>query len=377
MDERLQRTAEAVKSVGCDWAILTSFDSICYALGHAPPIETGVSPFTGGPTTAFVRADGVCGLVAPNVESAAAQASRADEKIIYEGFAYDHRADLVANYTAAITKLRARLGVGGVLGAEPESFPARLAAVFGADQPVDVSQPLRRARATKTAEEKELMRRSAMAAAKGQEAFYESTRPGVTELDVFARVRAAMENFAGERVSVAGDFLSGKERTAGGVGWPVSRIIEADDPLISDLAPRVSGYWGDSCASSLLGEPGEGYLKLFNAAKRALERALEIMRPGIVAADLDGELRRCVGAAGYSYSHHSGHSIGASVHEWPRLTPYESAPLEEGMFIMVEPGAYDPDVGGVRLEWMIEITANGCRPTAPFDHRSSIAALRV
>jgi Xaa-Pro dipeptidase len=374
LDERLQRTAEAAKSAGCDWAILTNFDSICYALGHAPFIETALSPFAGGPTTAFVRADGACGLVAPNVESAAAQASRADEKIIYEGFAYDHRADIVGNYAAAIAEIKTRLGIGGVLGAEPETLPATLAASLGAERTLDINEPLRRARATKTAEEKALMRRSAMAAAKGQEAFYEWARPGRTELDVFAQVRAAMENFAGERTAVAGDFLSGKARTAGGVGWPISRVIGLNDPLISDLAPRVSGYWGDSCASSVLGTPQDGYLKLFNTAKRALDRALEIMRPGIVAADLDGELRRSVAAAGYSYPHHSGHSIGASVHEWPRLTPYERAPLQEGMFIMVEPAAYDPDIGGVRLEWMIEITATGCRPAAPFEHRPSIAA---
>ncbi|MFZ0602428.1 MAG: Xaa-Pro peptidase family protein [Roseiarcus sp.] len=374
MDERLQRAAGAVKSAGCDWAILTNFDSICYALGHAPFIETALSPFAGGPTTAFVRADGACGLVAPNFESAAAQASRADLKMIYEGFAYDHRADIVGNYTAAIAEMKSRLGIGGVLGAEPETLPATLAASLGAERTVDITEPLRRARATKTAEEKAQMRRSAMAAAKGQEAFYEWARPGRTELDVFAQVRAAMENFAGERTAVAGDFLSGKARTAGGVGWPISRVIGLNDPLISDLAPRVSGYWGDSCASSVLGTPQDGYLKLFNTAKRALDRALEIMRPGIVAADLDGELRRSVAAAGYSYPHHSGHSIGASVHEWPRLTPYERAPLQEGMFIMVEPAAYDPDIGGVRLEWMIEITATGCRPAAPFEHRSSIAA---
>jgi len=374
LDERLQRAAEAVKSVGCDWAILTNFDSICYALGHVPSIETAISPFAGGPTTAFVRADGVCGLIAPNVESAAAQASRADEKIIYEGFAYDHRADIVGNYTAAIEQMKARLGIGGVFGAEPETLPARLAASLGADQTVDITEPLRRARSTKTAEEKELMERAATAAARGQQAFYEWARPGRTELDVFAQIRAAMENFAGERMAVAGDFLSGKERTAGGVGWPISRVINLNDPLISDLAPRVSGYWGDSCASSVLGTPQDGYLKLFSTAKRALDRALEIMRPGILAADLDAELRRSVGAAGYAYPHHSGHSIGASVHEWPRLTPYERAPLQEGMFIMVEPAAYDPDIGGVRLEWMIEITATGCRPAAPFEHYASIAA---
>jgi Xaa-Pro aminopeptidase len=44
------------------------------------------------------------------------------------------------------------------------------------------------------------------------------------------------------------------------------------------------------------------------------------------------------------------------------------------MFVMVEPGAYGPDIGGVRLEWMIEITADGCRPVAPFEHLPGIEA---
>jgi len=40
LDERLQRTTEAVKSIGCDWTILINFDSICYALGRAAPSAT-------------------------------------------------------------------------------------------------------------------------------------------------------------------------------------------------------------------------------------------------------------------------------------------------------------------------------------------------
>jgi len=373
VDERLERTRRAAQASNCDWAILTNFDSVSYALGHVPAIEAGFSPFAGGPTTAFIGTDGACGLVAPNVEASAANASWADEKILYEGFAYERPADRVANFDAAVAQMKQRLGVGGALAVEPESFTLRLAEALGADRTADITPALRRARAAKTAAEKALMRRSASAAAAGQQAFRQSVRDGRTELDVFADIRGAMENFAGERICVAGDFLSGPERTAGVAGWPVGRSIRRGDPLICDLAPRVSGYWGDSCASAVLGEPSAGYLKMFRAAKAALERALELMRPGVVARDLDAELRRCVGASGYSYPHHSGHSIGASVHEWPRLTPYEQAPLEEGMFIMVEPGAYDPQIGGVRLEWMIEVTANGCRPAAPFEHRPDIA----
>ena len=371
MDERLQRTAAAAKSVGADWAVLTNFDSVCYATGHIVPIEAGASPFAGGPTTAFVSADGACGIVAANVEGGAAGASRANVVALYEGFTFDHPADLVANYADAVAKIVRELGVGGIAAVETVSFPAQLRAFFSRTK--DFGAPFRRARATKTDAEKALMKRAAEAAAVGQERFRTATRAGRTELEVFADIRAAMENFAGERVAVTGDFLSGRERTAGFTGWPIDRVIAAGDSLISDLAPRVAGYWGDSCASAVLGEPSPEYMKLFTAAKTALDRALEIMRPGLVIAELDAELRAHVGRAGFAYPHHSGHSLGTSVHEWPRLVPYEQAALEPGMFVMVEPGADDPEVGGVRIEWMIEITADGCRPVAPFEHVPSIS----
>jgi Xaa-Pro dipeptidase len=72
---------------------------------------------------------------------------------------------------------------------------------------------------------------------------------------------------------------------------------------------------------------------------------------------------------GFHYPHHSGHSIGTAVPEWPRIVPTETAELQEGMFMMVEPGAYDPDIGGARCEWTIEIISDGCRVVAPFEHR--------
>lgn len=374
MDERLQRAAAAAKLAGSDWAVLTNVGSVCYASGHVVPVEAGPSPFVGGPTMAFVGVDGTCGLVAANVEGGAAKASWADSIVLYEGFAFDHRVDLVANYAAAVGEMRKRLDIGGVLAVETETFTAGVATLLEATRTIDITAPLRRARATKTAEEKTLMKRAAETAALGQATFLNATRAGRTELDVFADIRAAMENFAGERVPVTGDFLSGRARTAGFTGWPIDRTIEIGDPLISDLAPRVAGYWGDSCASAVFGEPDAAYLKLFDAAKSGLALALDMMKPGLEIARLDEALRSHVGRSGYAYPHHSGHSLGTLVHEWPRLVPYETAALEEGMFLMVEPGAYDPDVGGVRIEWMIEITAYGCRPVAPFKHIPRIAA---
>ena len=122
----------------------------------------------------------------------------------------------------------------------------------------------------------------------------------------------------------------------------------------------------------MLGTPSKAYMKLFNASKAAFDLATSILKPGLRIDELDARLRAEVARSGYAYPHHSGHSLGTDVHEWPRLVPYETARLEENMVVMVEPGAYDAEIGGVRLEWMFLITATGCRSVTDFQHLPSI-----
>ena len=368
MDDRLQRTVAAIRAAGAQWGVLTSVDAVAYATGHAPVIEAGPSPFAGGPTVALVGADGGSGLVAPNVEAASLAATWVDERALYEGYAYERPAPLHENYLAAVRGLAAKLGFGGTLAVEPASFTAALAEALGGGRTTDLTPALTRARMIKTAAELALLRRCAEAAAVGQRAFLRAVRPGRTELAVFADIRCAMEEFAGERMAITGDFLSGRQRTAGFTGWPTDRVIEAGDPVIADLAPRLGGYWGDSCAGLVVGLPDERFRRQFRAAKDALEHALSIIRPGLTAAELDREIRGMVARVGYRYPHHTGHSIGTAVHEFPRIVSHDATPLEADMVLMVEPGAYDPEVGGVRTEWMIRVTPGGCEPLAPFEH---------
>ena len=60
-----------------------------------------------------------------------------------------------------------------------------------------------------------------------------------------------------------------------------------------------------------------------------------------------------------AYPHHSGHAVGVSVHEEPRIVPYNDTILEAGMVIMLEPGIYLPGETGVRLEDGMLITQDG------------------
>jgi Xaa-Pro dipeptidase len=376
-DERSLRTAQAIRQVGADWAILTSIDTVCYATGHEVPIETGPSPFAGGPSTAIVGTDGTVGLVVANVERISAESSYATVFRTYEGFSAEYTAPLVDNYLCAVMELVRELGVGGVVAVEATTFPESVCRCLEsvADRFVYIDRALMEMRATKTAAELEALRHCAELTAVGQRAALHAIAAGRKELEIFADIRSAMELAEGRRLPLSGDLLSGVNRTAQFTGWPIAREVQPGDPVICDLAPRAGGYWGDSCNTIVVGTPMPEFMRLYRAVREALEHATTTLRPGISAGQFDAEVRGIVRRAGFDYPHHSGHGIGTSVHEFPRLVPQETAILQPDMVLMVEPGAYVPEIGGVRLEWMFRVTPDGNEVLSPFSHTLEVAEL--
>jgi Xaa-Pro aminopeptidase len=354
--------------------ILTSYDAVAYGAGHVAGIEAGPTPFSGGPTLAVVAADGAVAVLCNQLEGAAAEAGWAERVETYESLGYGDLTPLEDKHERAAAALFADLGVAGTVAVQEATFTAQLArALPDGARTVAVDRPLTRARAVKTAEEIAALARCAEITAVGHRAALEASRPGHTELEAFADLRCAMESEAGERLPLTGDYLSGVARTAGVMGWPGNRTIEDGDPVICDLAPRVGGYWGDSCNSFVVGEPSPGFERLWHVSSRALEHAVQTLRSGITAGDFDAGVRDVITREGLLNPLHIGHGIGTSSHEWPRLVPGHTAELLEDMVLMVEPGAYDPEVGGVRLEWMLRVTADGCEVMSPFAHSLGLA----
>ena len=67
------------------------------------------------------------------------------------------------------------------------------------------------------------------------------------------------------------------------------------------------------------------------------------------------------GALPKGFIHGTGHGVGLEIHEAPSVGRGGTAPLAVGDVVTVEPGVYDPEIGGVRLEDMLLITAEGSR----------------
>lgn len=365
LDERAGRVAQVTRAAGASFAVLSGYDAVFYATGLLVPQELGVPFVAGGPDLALVAPDGETWLVVPRMRAAAARASRADHVVEYGDDTLGLE-PLAARHAAAVEAALGALPATGDVLIQPDSLTLPVADLLRSRGHglADITDPLRRARLVKTPAELEALQRCADLTSAAQRRAREAAVPGRTELEVFSDIRAVWDAGVGHRSEVTGDFMAGVERTAAIIGWATDRVLREGDPVIADLAPRLDGYWGDSASSFVLGEPSPRYRAMHAAVRAALDAGLEAVRPGITAGDLDAAVRAAL--PGFAYPHHTGHSVGAASHEFPTISPGIDVPLEEGMVILLEPGAYDPEVGGVRLEWMIRVGAHGAEVMSDF-----------
>jgi len=119
----------------------------------------------------------------------------------------------------------------------------------------------------------------------------------------------------------------------------------------------------------LVGEASETVREWYDLTERAYEAALDVVEPGATGAEVHDAVcdvyedageptLRSDDAAETGFIHSTGHGVGLDVHEMPSVGP-NGGELEPGHVITIEPGLYDPDVGGVRLEDLVVVTEDG------------------
>jgi Xaa-Pro aminopeptidase len=122
-----------------------------------------------------------------------------------------------------------------------------------------------------------------------------------------------------------------------------------------------------------VGEPPDELLDFHRLCAESLAIAVDAIRPGMTGAHLHRLSCRPFEQAGYptalskppgavlteGFFHSLGHGVGLEVHEAPFLGRGGPA-LVPGDVIAVEPGCYDPALGGCRLEDLVLVTENGC-----------------
>ncbi|MCI0581858.1 MAG: Xaa-Pro peptidase family protein [Chloroflexi bacterium] len=350
------------RSIGA--ALLSNPATITWLTGYSAPIESGPSPFEGGPALAWVE-DGAVTLIVSDAERADAERAAGGHVADYAGYTLEAPIDAVRHAAEALAGViaRARRG-GGEVAIELDTLPGTLLQAaeraLGGVRLVAIDNELPVLRAVKSAVEIARLRASlelcdiAHAAARG------AIREGVTEIDLWNHVRTAVERAAGGRVPALVDVVAGSRAAEIG-GPPTDRPIRAGDAVILDVVLRRDGYWGDTAATWFAGEPVAELRRAWATARTALRQAVDAVRPGVEVRELDTIMRSATATFGASgtYPHHSGHGLGTTYHDPPRIVPYATGTLAPGMVITLEPGIYLPGIGGVRLEDVVLVTDDG------------------
>jgi len=363
--EQRQRTHNLLASKGIQRALFTSSNSVRWLTGFAPPIQLP-NLFLGAPALVWYEAghytlvvlDGQDGLVA-DLQSASDCAV-----ITYMGYTIQQAIASGDRLRETLAPLLQRSQAQGPVGVEVQDTTLLL------QQLLDSALPTRAAitpidgwlvplRMIKTAEELQKLRENFALTDIGHEAARKAVQAGKREIDVWTEIHAAVQQAAGRRVPLGNDCVVGYRQNNIG-GWPEDLVIREHDNVIVDLSTLAHGYWSDSCMTYYAGEPTAEQVKLHQTCAEALTFAISLVRPGLLAKELDQQVRQFMQKAGYAvYPHHTGHGVGVTGHEEPRIVPYNDVALEAGMVILLEPGAYFPSQFGARLEDAMLVTANG------------------
>jgi Xaa-Pro aminopeptidase len=149
---------------------------------------------------------------------------------------------------------------------------------------------------------------------------------------------------------------------------PGETVIEPDTLVTVDAGCVVDGYCSDCTRTLATGTPPQRLLDAYELCRQAQLAGLEAVRAGVSGRDADAASRKPIEEAGlgWAYGHGLGHGVGVELHEAPVLRPESTDVLEPGNTVTVEPGIYLPGVGGVRIEDLVLVTAEGCERLTQF-----------
>jgi len=224
-------------------------------------------------------------------------------------------------------------------------------------QAVDATPLLSEARAIKTEQEIARIRLAGELARLGCEHVREHLRPGMAESEVAAmfeaHVHAVGVGYHDDQVQVARAFTlvwSGPGiRTFTCTGC---RPVQEHEPTLLEIWVCADGYWVDLTKNLCPGELTPRYRELAELLLTTRDEAVAFARPGVALADVDRLIRRRLAEGGYpgQPSHGVCHGVGARAHEPPWAHQAAPGEVQEGMVLAIEPGAYWPGGGGLRVE---------------------------
>ena len=149
--------------------------------------------------------------------------------------------------------------------------------------------------------------------------------------------------------------------------------LKANQPIILDIYPRSirKRYWTDMTRTVVKGRASREVKKMFDAVLEAKNACMDALHEGVLGSEMFNLCCDLLEKAGYDtirggkqiekgFTHNLGHGVGLEIHEGPSMSEVYKFPLKGHSIVTVEPGLYDPKIGGVRIEDIVEVKKKGC-----------------
>jgi Xaa-Pro aminopeptidase len=185
-------------------------------------------------------------------------------------------------------------------------------------------------------------------------------KAGVKEITVAAEMEYAARRAGAEGMSFETIIASGPRSAL-----PHGRASPAEIPskgfVVCDFGIILAGYCSDMTRTVHVGKISLDAQRMYDAVREAQEAAVEKVSCGVRAGEVDRTARQILTRRGFGryFTHSTGHGVGLEIHEMPRIAAGQKERLRAGMIITIEPGAYVPGLGGVRIEDMVLVTEHG------------------
>ncbi len=237
---------------------------------------------------------------------------------------------------------------------------------------VPVGEELRLLRAYKDEAEITLMRKAAQISSAAVLDLRSEIKFGYSEKELALQLETIARKSGADQLAFETIFASG-ENSALPHATPTDRKIKRGDFIVVDFGIKYKGYCSDETCTFVFQKLTEEQNNVYQLVQEAQDRAIDIVREGVNAAEVDRCARNVFGKKYEKYfSHGTGHGVGLEVHEAPRLSPVSRDILKAQMVVTVEPGLYFPGRWGIRIEDTVLVKKNSCEKLTKMDKRLTI-----
>jgi Xaa-Pro aminopeptidase len=345
---RLAAAAAATADAGLDGLVISPGYDLRYLSGSRAQtferLTALVVPASGDPT-----------VVVPRLELASLKGSAVTEL----GLAVRDWVDGDDPYQMVSAALGGVPAATAVTDSMPALHLLPLAGVLGVS-PVLATDILRTLRMIKEECEIDALRKAGSAIDRVHARVPEFLIPGRTEADIAADIAEAI---VGEGHSEVSFIIVGSGPHGADPHHSYSdRELRVGDIVVVDIGGSYEpGYHSDSTRTYSIGEPEDDVAQQYSVLQRAQRAAVDTVRPGVTAEQVDAAARDVLAEAGLAefFVHRTGHGIGLSVHEEPYIVSGNDLPLAAGMAFSIEPGIYFPGRWGARIEDIVVLTEDG------------------